>query len=207
MRRDPTSAVYFTNRAAARTKLMDFVAAQEDCEKARRRRGACARGGGASTREDAPSSRPAPHALLTFALARANPQAIKLDPMYARAYIRRGAIQLLSKELHRAMDSYQAALKLEPGNTEAAEGLKRTFERINADSGGKNDAERSARAMADPEVQAILSDPMVSQAISDMQSDPNAMRAVMRDPAMAAKIRRLIAAGVISVSGGGGGRV
>ena len=127
--------------------------------------------------------------------------------MYARAYIRRGAIQLLSKELHRAMDSYQAALKLEPGNTEAAEGLKRTFERINADSGGKNDAERSARAMADPEVQAILSDPMVSQAISDMQSDPNAMRAVMRDPAMAAKIRRLIAAGVISVSGGGGGRV
>ena len=102
---------------------------------------------------------------------------------------------------------YNAALKLEPGNREAMEGLERTIMRINADAGGKADEERSARAMADPEVQAILRDPMVSQALQDMQRDPAAMRTVMSDPAMAAKIRRLIAAGVISVSGGGGSRV
>ena len=49
-----------------------------------------------------------------------------------------------------------------------------------------------------PNLQAILSDPMVSQAISDLQRDEASARAVMRDPAMRAKIQRLIAAGVLS---------
>ena len=118
-----------------------------------------------------------------------------------------GAPPVPAPTSHSTPCSYQAALKLEPGNAEATEGLKRTFEKINANEGGKSDAERSARGLADPEIQAILSDPMVSQAITDMQTDPNAMRNVMRDPAMAAKIRRLIAAGVLGVSGGGGGQI
>jgi stress-induced-phosphoprotein 1 len=100
----------------------------------------------------------------------------------------------------RALDSYQAALKLEPDNAEAKEGLTRTVERINSSAGNtKMDEERARRAMEDPEVQAILRDPMVSQAIQDMQSDPRAMGNVMRDPAMAAKIKKLIAAGILGM--------
>jgi stress-induced-phosphoprotein 1 len=73
-------------------------------------------------------------------------------------------------------------------------------ERINDSAGSsKMDEERARRAMEDPEIQAILRDPMVSQAIQDMQSDPRAMSNVMRDPAMAAKIKKLIAAGILGM--------
>ena len=51
--------------------------------------------------------------------------------------------------------------------------------------------------MSDPEIQSILRDPMVNAALEDMQRDPQAMRRVMGDPIMAAKIQKLIAAGVL----------
>jgi stress-induced-phosphoprotein 1 len=62
-----------------------------------------------------------------------------------------------------------------------------------------DDPERSARAMADPEIQQILRDPMVSAAIQDIQRDPRAAAKVMADPGMAAKIQKLVAAGVLQV--------
>ena len=61
--RDPTSVAAFTNRATARTKLMDFGPALDDCNKA-----------------------------------------LKLDPAYAKAYLRRGNIEFLLKEYHKATD-------------------------------------------------------------------------------------------------------
>ena len=125
---------------------------------------------------------------------------MKLDPKYTRAYIRRGALQTGMKEYHKAMDSYQKALELEPDNEEAKEGLRSTIARVNAASGGgAADPERARRAMEDPEIQAILRDPMVNSALEDMQRDPGAMRRVMGDASMAAKIQKLIASGILSV--------
>lgn len=82
-------------------------------------------------------------------------------------------------------------------------------------SSGEVDQERSARAMADPEIQQILADPMVSapcesvasyfdpnqvrQALQDMQHDPAAAQTVLGDKVMAAKIEKLIAAGVLQI--------
>ena len=100
------------------------------------------------------------------------------------------------------MDAYKTALKLEPGNAEATEGLARTVDKVQAGAagdGGVPDEERMARAMADPEIQSILRDPMVNAAIQDVQKDPGALRRVMQDTVVAAKINRLIAAGVLSV--------
>lgn len=51
--------------------------------------------------------------------------------------------------------------------------------------------------MQDPEIQAIMRDPMVNTAIEDMSRDGSAYARVMRDPAMAAKIQKLIAAGIL----------
>lgn len=39
-------------------------------------------------------------------------------------------------------------------------------------SSGKADSERAAHAMADPEIQAILSDPMVRQVLNDFKENP-----------------------------------
>ena len=53
--------------------------------------------------------------------------------------------------------------------------------------------------MADPEIQSILRDPMVNAALEDMQRDPQAMRRVMSDNVLAAKIQKLIASGILQV--------
>ncbi len=53
--------------------------------------------------------------------------------------------------------------------------------------------------MADPEIQAILRDPMVQTALEDLGRDPSYARKVMADPHMSAKISKLIAAGVLKM--------
>ena len=40
------------------------------------------------------------------------------------------------------------------------------------------DKERAAKAMADPEIQAILRDPVVQQTLQDCQADPTKLRKV-----------------------------
>jgi stress-induced-phosphoprotein 1 len=128
-------------------------------------------------------------------------KALKLDPKYAKAWLRRGTIQVFLKEYHKALETFQMVLQLEPDNAEAKRGLAETVSKINSSQGSTEaDPERAARAMSDPEIQAILRDPMVNQAIQDMQKDPQALRNVMNDPNMAAKIQKLIAAGVLRVA-------
>ena len=57
--------------------------------------------------------------------------------------------------------------------------------------------ERSAHAMADPEIQAILSDPVIQQVLKDFSENPQAANDAFRDPSIKAKIEKLIAAGVV----------
>ena len=45
-----------------------------------------------------------------------------------------------------------------------------------------------AHAMADPEIQNIMRDPSVTQVLRDMQENPAAGQAAMRDPTINAKI-------------------
>ena len=57
--------------------------------------------------------------------------------------------------------------------------------------------EQAAHAMADPQIQAILSDPVVQQVLRDFGENPAAAQQAMADPGMRAKIQRLIASGII----------
>ena len=126
-------------------------------------------------------------------------QCIKLDPALPRGYARKGAVHFLLKEYHKALDAYKKALELEPENEDARDGLRRTVAKINEAPSDADQKERAARAMQDPEIQSILHDPMVNAALEDLQRDSGSMRRVMQDPVMAAKIQKLIAAGVLGV--------
>jgi stress-induced-phosphoprotein 1 len=55
-------------------------------------------------------------------------------------------------------------------------------------------------AMADPEIQQIMQDPRIRQVLQDMQENPAAGQAALRDPDIAARINKLIAAGVLKVA-------
>lgn len=66
-------------------------------------------------------------------------------------------------------------------------------------SSGAVDKERTAHAMADPEIQRILNDPTIRQVLTDFQDNPKYAQQAMSDPDIRAKIEKLISAGVLQV--------
>lgn len=126
-------------------------------------------------------------------------KALDLDPKYVKAIARKGDIEFLQKEYHKAMETYQKGLSIEADNKACKDGLMKTMRMVNSATGsGEVDKERAAHGMADPEIQAILRDPVVNQVIQDLSGgDQAAGQRAMADPVMSAKIQKLIAAGVL----------
>lgn len=128
-------------------------------------------------------------------------RSLELDRNYVKAWAKKGDIEFFMKEYHKSMDSYKAGLAIEPDNSLCKQGLQKTMMKIQeANSTGTEDKERSAHAMADPEIQAILSDPTIRQVLNDFQDNPKfAQKAMANDKDIRAKIEKLIAAGVLQV--------
>jgi stress-induced-phosphoprotein 1 len=127
-------------------------------------------------------------------------KAIELDPKYVKAWARKGDIEIVMKEFHKSTDSFKKGLELDPDNTACKEGLRKTMQQINYGRHTMTDdqkKEQSAHAMADPQIQAILTDPVVQQTLRDFGENPAAAQKAMTDPGMRAKIEKLIAAGVV----------
>jgi stress-induced-phosphoprotein 1 len=59
--------------------------------------------------------------------------------------------------------------------------------------------ERQAKSLADPEIQGILTDPIMRQVLSEMQDDPRSAQRHMAHPEVAKKIEKLVAAGIIQL--------
>lgn len=122
---------------------------------------------------------------------------LEIDKNYVKAWAKKGDIEFFMKEYHKAMDSYRAGLQIEPDNSLCKQGIQKTIEKINSSSGP--DSERQAHALADPEIQQILNDPMMRQILSDMQENPSSGQKALRDPIIASKIEKLVAAGVLQM--------
>ncbi len=80
------------------------------------------------------------------------------------------------KEYQRALQAYDQGLKLDENNQELQESIQRTLQAINASSATETEEERLQNAMRNPEVQEILSDPVMRQILADMETNPNAAR-------------------------------
>jgi len=127
-------------------------------------------------------------------------KALELDPKYVKAWARKGDIEMVMKENHKAMDSYKAGLQLDSSNAACKQGLQKVTAAINYGRANMTDEqkkEQQAHAMADPEIQAILTDPMMQQVLRDFSENPSAAQKAMSDPTVAAKIQKLIASGVV----------
>jgi len=123
---------------------------------------------------------------------------LKLDPTFVKAYIRKANIQKYLKQYHKALETYDKGLTLDPEASELIEGKKQTIKLINEENAsGQVDPARRAEAMKDPEIQAILRDPMINKVLSDMQSDPQNAQAALSDPQIMGKLEKLIQAGVL----------
>ncbi|KAL4437043.1 hypothetical protein ABPG75_004182 [Micractinium tetrahymenae] len=130
-------------------------------------------------------------------------ECIRLAPEFAKGYSRKGHLQYFTKEYDKAIETYREGLKHDPENQELKEGLMRCVQAINKMNRGEMSEadlkERQARAMADPEVQSILSDPIMRQVLQDMQEDPKAAQQHLRHPDISRKIDKLVAAGILQI--------
>ena len=129
-------------------------------------------------------------------------KALELDQKYVKAWAKKGDIEVIIKEYHKAMDSYKAGLQIEPENDLCKKGLQIVMSKIYAEqsSDGGDSAERRAHAMADPEIQGILASSEIQQLLKDMQENPKYAQQAMRDPGINAKVQRLVAAGILKVA-------
>jgi len=128
---------------------------------------------------------------------------IELDPNFIKGYSRKGAVQFFMKEYDKALTTYQEGLKVDPNNEEMQDGIRRCVEQINKGNKGELSEEemkqRQERAMADPEIQGILTDPIMRQVLQDFQSDPKAAQAHAKNPEIMAKIQKLVNAGIVQM--------
>jgi stress-induced-phosphoprotein 1 len=125
---------------------------------------------------------------------------IKLKPDFVKGYTRKGAIHFFMKEYQKALQTYDEGLKYEENNAELQEGIKRAVEALNQQTRQTPDKETLERAAKDPEVQEILSDPVMRQILEDMQNDPKAAQDHLKNPMIAKKIQKLVTAGVLRIS-------
>lgn len=126
--------------------------------------------------------------------------ALDLDPQYVKAWARKGDIEMYMKEYHKAQESYKKGLMLDGDNTACEEGLRKCLTAISYGRQNMTDEEKkeqAAHAMADPEIQTILQDPVMQQVLKDLQENPAAGQQALRDPIMRGKLEKLVAAGII----------
>uniref|UniRef100_A0A7S1H3X1 STI1 domain-containing protein n=1 Tax=Thalassionema nitzschioides TaxID=33649 RepID=A0A7S1H3X1_9STRA len=126
--------------------------------------------------------------------------AVELDPKYVKAWARKGDIEVMLKENHKAMESFRTGLALDSANVACKEGLRKVTASMGSAMSDEERKERAAHAMADPEIQSILTDPVIRQILQDFNENPAAAQKAMADPHVASKIEKLIASGIVQTS-------
>ncbi|KAL6911899.1 hypothetical protein ACP4OV_000704 [Aristida adscensionis] len=128
---------------------------------------------------------------------------LELDPTFVKGYTRKGAIQFFMKEYDKAMETYQAGLKHDPNNPELLDGVRRCIEQINKANRGEISQdelqERQNKAMQDPEIQNILTDPIMRQVLIDFQENTRAAQEHLKNPGVMQKIQKLVSAGIVQM--------
>merc|ERR1719198_497345 len=125
---------------------------------------------------------------------------VGMDSTFVKGWSRKAGIHHYLKEFHKAIDAYNKILELDPENAEAKQQIEHVLWQVNQQNqSGEVDKDRQARAMADPEIQAILGDAQMRSILSEMQTDPKKAQAALQDPSIAEKLQKLIAAGVLQV--------
>ena len=130
-------------------------------------------------------------------------KALEIEPTFVKALVRKGSIHHVLKEYHKATEVLERALTIDPEDESAKDQLRKTRMAISGDMHNQtegNDEERMRRAMADPEIQQLMMDPMLKIALGKMQEDPKNAHTYFNDKTLGPKLQKLIQAGIIKVA-------
>ncbi|KAH9894659.1 hypothetical protein F4778DRAFT_747793 [Xylariomycetidae sp. FL2044] len=131
--------------------------------------------------------------------------AIKKDPKFIRAYIRKAQIFFGMRDYSKCIDACSEASTVDAEHWNSANAREIDAQQnkaLNAMySARENETEDQTRErlQKDPEIMAIMGDPVMQSILQQAQGDPAALQEHMRNPAVASNIRKLMAAGVIRV--------
>jgi len=124
-------------------------------------------------------------------------KAISLAPTWSKPYLRKAKVEQALQKYHRAL----ATLKLAKAMVENPGELNSAFIELQTAIGRANnikDPQRQQRALEDPEIQAILQDPVISSLLKGAENDPSAIaKAIRTSEHVRDSIEMLAAAGII----------
>ena len=130
-------------------------------------------------------------------------KAIELDPTFIRAYIRKANAQLAMREYSLVLDTLTSAREKDQ-ELNAGKNLQEIDQLYNKALSqrflaieGETPEETMERVSRDPEIVAILQDPVMQGILGQARENPAALQDHMKNPAISKKINTLIAAGVI----------
>lgn len=126
--------------------------------------------------------------------------AIAADANFTKAYIRKANVLLAMKENSKALSAAQQAAQHDPDgkHTREVADLVRKINMAESEArAGETDEQAYARAMRDPEVQQIMSDPAFQSILMQAQQDPASLAQHMVNPQVRQKIEVLARAGII----------
>jgi len=124
---------------------------------------------------------------------------IKADPAFIKGYLRKANCLVMMKKEQEAIDTYQEALKIDPNNGEAKQGVQKAYQAKYGNQANMTREERAQHAMKNPEIQQILGDPIMQQILQQMQQDPASAQTHMKNPEIAAKIMKLAESGILEM--------
>ncbi|KAJ3359864.1 Hsp90 cochaperone [Kappamyces sp. JEL0680] len=128
-------------------------------------------------------------------------EAIRLDALFIKAYIRKAAVQFAKREYSKCIETCNLALEKDTEQKHAAEiqgQIQKAYQALGG-GGAANSEEARQNALKNPEVQQILGDPVMQQILKQMQEDPAAIREHLKNPAFAKKFQVLVDAGIVQL--------
>ncbi|KAM3582284.1 Hsp90 cochaperone, variant 2 [Umbelopsis sp. WA50703] len=131
---------------------------------------------------------------------------IEIEPTFVRGHLRKAAVDFARKEYEDCIEACKEAQKYDTdgkSSREIQQQIQKAYAAMNPYSGGNSDESQEEvlkRAAQDPEVQRILGDPVMQQILQQMQQDPKAAQEHLKNPQVAANIRRLMSAGILKMA-------
>ncbi|GAA5858159.1 hypothetical protein JCM8547_005675 [Rhodosporidiobolus lusitaniae] len=128
-------------------------------------------------------------------------KAIEVDPNFVKGYIRKSTVLLAMKEVDKALAAIELAAEKDTSGSssrEISQQTQKVLSSLASTRAGETDEQAYARALRDPEVQAIMGDPVMQGILQQAQQDPKSLQNhMMSNPAIAQKVQTLVRAGII----------
>ncbi|MCJ1403864.1 Hsp90 cochaperone [Xylographa trunciseda] len=127
-------------------------------------------------------------------------EAIKIDPKFIRAYLRKAQAYFAMKEYNKCLDVCAEAMEHDESGANHREIQQQQQKALQAQFSGREgetEEQTMERIQKDPDIMAILQDPVMQSILQQAKGEPAALQEHMRNPSIRLKIEKLVAAGVI----------